>query len=231
MFRINDLKLENKPERVIFAIFFLFVMIFILLHSLYVIGINLPTSGFSKDLYRVTHDHSYAEFFQYVVLLGSCFLIIFISILDKKYLFFFPFLLLLLLDDYFTIHDKYSTEIFKFFLPFFKTLSELSTLRIKDFFELSWHFISLIFFLFSLFIIKFQNNEIKVFLKKYVFAVLCLIFFALIVDILGVKIIEIIDTPKHFINTLIYFLEEGGEMITCSYLFSIFFGLYIKKLN
>ena len=231
MFRINDLKLEKIPERVIFAILFLFSMIFILLHSLHVIGINLPTSGFSKDLYRVTHDHSYAEFFQYVVLLGSCFLIIFISILDKKYLFFFPFLLLLLLDDYFTIHDKYSTEIFKFFLPFFKTLSELSTLRIKDFFELSWHFISLIFFLFSLFIIKFQNNEVNVFLKKFVFAVLCLIFFGVIVDILGLKIIMIIDTPKHFINTLIIFLEEGGEMITCSYIFSIFFGLYINKLN
>ena len=76
MLRINDLKLEKIPERVIFAILFLFSMIFILLHSLYVIGINLPTSGFSKDLYRVNYDHSYAEFFQYVVLLGSCFLII-----------------------------------------------------------------------------------------------------------------------------------------------------------
>ena len=48
-------------------------------------------------------------------------------------------------------------------------------------------------------------------------------------DILGIKIIELIDTPKHIVNTLIYFFEEAGEMITCSYIFIIFFGFFIKK--
>ena len=44
----------------------------------------------------------------------------------------------------------------------------------------------------------------------------------------GVIIIDYVDTPKHFINTSIYFIEEGGEMVTCSYLFTIFFGHFLK---
>ena len=74
---------------------------------------------------------------------------------------------------------------------------------------------------------KFNNVE-KNFLIKYFFSVFCLIFFAVIVDILGVKLVSLINTPKHPLNTIIYFFEEGGEMITCSYIFVVFLNLYLK---
>ena len=82
-------------------------------------------------------------------------------------------------------------------------------------------------------ILKFENVD-KVFIKKYFFSIMCLIFFAIIVDILGLKLIEIINISKHPINTVIYFLEEGGEMITCSYIFVNFLSFYLNfssKLN
>jgi hypothetical protein len=90
-------------------------------------------------------------------------------------------------------------------------------------------FIPLFFLFFSFLILKFRDNELINFMKKFIFSIFSLIFFAVIVDILGIKIIELIDTPKHIVNTLIYFFEEAGEMITCSYIFIIFFGFFIKK--
>ena len=96
----------------------------------------------------------------------------------------------------------------------------------KDFYELTFNLIPLCLFLVSLLIIKFDNVR-KNFIIKYLFGVTCLIFFAVIVDILGVKLVQFINTPKHPLNTLIYFIEEGGEMITCSYIFIIFLNLYL----
>ena len=80
----ENIKLENKPEKIFFLILLLYSLFYLILHSLYVIGINLPTSNFSPELYRVTKDHSYAEFFQYQTLFGTCILIIITSIKDIK---------------------------------------------------------------------------------------------------------------------------------------------------
>ena len=229
--KIKKLIFETKPELIFFSILFFYCIVFVILNSFQVLGINLPTSGFSKNLYRINYDHSYAEFFQYLMLLGTSFLIILIFINDKKYLFFLPLFVLFFIDDYFRIHDNYSLIIFKSFLFFFNELSQLTKIRVKDFFELSWHLITLLFFLFSLIILFIRNKEVNDFIIKYIFGIICLIFFGAFIDIIGVKIVEIINTPKHFLNTLIYFFEELGEMTSCAYLFTIFFGLYLKKLN
>ena len=147
----------------------------------------------------------------------------------KNIFFFLPFFIYLLCDDYLRLHDNKSVEFFLYFKPTFLYLSELTTFRLKDFFELAMAFVALFFLFFSFLILKFRDNELIIFMKKFMFSIYSLIFFAVIVDIIGVKIIELIDTPKHIVNTLIYFFEETGEMITCSYIFIIFFGFFIKK--
>lgn len=225
-------KLENKPEIVIFSILITYCLFYILLHGLYVIGIDIPSSQFSKDLYRVTFDHSYGEFFQYQLLLGCCIIIVLLSYYRLKYIFLFPLFLLLLLDDYLLLHENYSKILFKNFELNFSIVANIIGIRVNDIFEISWHFITLTMFIFSLSILLFKKEEILlVLLKKYIFAVFLLIFFALFVDIVGVPILDYLNRPKHFINTAIYFIEEGGEMITCSYLFSIFFGHYLKAIS
>ena len=228
-FVYKKIKLDNNPEKIIFLILFIFSLSYLFLHSLYVLGINLPKSHFSNELYRVTRDHSYAEFFQYQTLLGSCILILLTSLKDFKYILILPFFFTLLLDDYLRIHDVYSVVIFESFDEVINSLAHMTGLRIKDFYELFWHLISLILFIISLFIFFFKDEVVIIFLQKYIFAVLCLIFFAIFVDIAGVQIMQYVDKPKSFINTIIYFLEEGGEMIKCSYIFSILFGLCLEK--
>ena len=177
---------------------------------------------------RVNVDGSHAEYFQYMLLVGTCYFIILISFLEKKYLFIFPFFFYLLLDDFFRFHDVYSKNMYVYpnIKFFFEYLSFKTNIRDKDFYELTFNLIPLSLFLVSLLIIKFENVK-KNFIIKYIFSVICLIFFAVIVDILGVKLIQLINTPRHPFNTLIYFFEEGGEMITCSYIFIIFLNLYL----
>ena len=56
-----------------------------------------------------------------------------------------------------------------------------------------------------------------------------LIFFGLFVDILSVTIINLIDTPKHPVNFIMTIMEEGGEMIVISFLFSTFIGYFLEQ--
>lgn len=224
----HDLLLESIVEKALFSFFIFVTFIFVLIHSLSVLDFSVP-NYYSKDILRITSDGSYAEYFQYMLLVGTCYFIILISLIDKKYFFFLPFFIYLLCDDYLRLHDNKSVEFFLYFKPTFLYLSELTTFRLKDFFELAMAFVALFFLFFSFLILKFRDNELIIFMKKFMFSIYSLIFFAVIVDIIGVKIIELIDTPKHIVNTLIYFFEETGEMITCSYIFIIFFGFFIKK--
>lgn len=225
--KLNDLIFKSTLEKVLFLFFCIIVLLFLLIHGLSVLGININYHQ-SKELLRVTTDGSYAEYFQYMLLVGTCYFIILISFIEKKYLLIFPFFFYLLLDDFFRIHDNYSEVLYLYpnIKLFFENLSYITSIREKDFYELTFNFIPLFLFIVSLLIIKFDDVD-KSFIKKYIFSVISLIFFAVIVDILGVKFVELIDTPKHPLNTLIYFFEEGGEMFTCSYIFVIFLNLYL----
>ena len=226
-FQLSNLIFESTLEKKLFLFFFIIVLLFLLIHGLSVLGIYVPSS-YSKELLRVDNDGSHAEYFQYMLLVGICYFIILISFLEKKYLFIFPFFFYLLLDDFFRIHDYYSSYLYVYpnIKFFFEYLSFKTNFREKDFYELTFNLIPLCLFLVSLLIIKFDNVR-KNFIIKYLFGVTCLIFFAVIVDILGVKLVQLINTPRHPLNTFIYFIEEGGEMITCSYIFIIFLNLYL----
>ena len=232
--KLVDLTLKSKLEKTLFSFFAIIILFFIIIHSLSVLGVSV-NHYYSKDLLRITSDGSYAEYFQYMLLLGICYFIILISLIEKKYFLFLPFFFYLFLDDFFRFHDSYSVylSLFPNIKLFLETLSSITTIRIKDWYEFTFHLFPLCLFLISMLILKFENVD-KVFIKKYFFSIMCLIFFAIIVDILGLKLIEIINISKHPINTVIYFLEEGGEMITCSYIFVNFLNFYLNfssKLN
>ena len=227
--KLSDLTYKNKIERTLFSFFAIIIFLFIIIHSLSVLGISV-NHYYSKDLLRITSDGSYAEYFQYMLLLGICYFIFLTSLIEKKYFLFFPFFLYLFVDDFFRFHDNwgmYYLSSFPSIKLFTETLSSITTIRTKDFYEFYSHLFPLCLFFISMLILKFNNVD-KGFIRKYLFSVMCLIFFAIIVDILGLKLIEIVNIPKHPINTLIYFFEEGGEMITCSYIFINFLSHYLN---
>lgn len=218
----------NTFEKFFFIFLFIVSITFILLNGMMLIGVNLP-SKFSNDLYRINYDHSYGEFFQYFLLFGTLIFNFFIFFKEKFFIYTIPFILYLLIDDYFMLHDNANAVIFsKFDYIFLK----FSLLRIKDYYEFIWHLIiTLPLFIISILCFKEKNLLIDKFKFKYLISIILLIFFGMVVDFFSVIIIDIINTPKHPINTLITFFEEGGEMIVCSFLFSSYIGYFVEKLK
>ena len=172
----DDLLLESIVEKALFSFFIFVTFIFVLIHSLSVLDFSVP-NYYSKDILRITSDGSYAEYFQYMLLVGTCYFIILISLIDRKYFFFLPFFVYLLCDDYLRLHDGKSIYFFSYFKPTFVYLSEVTTFRPKEFFELAMAFVALFFLLFSFLILKFRDNELISFMKKFMFSIYSLIFF------------------------------------------------------
>ena len=228
---INKNFFFNYFEKFFFIFLTIVCFIFILLNGLMVIGTNIPTQ-FSKDLYRINYDHSYGEFFQYFLLLGTLIFNIFIFLKERSFLFIIPFIFYLLLDDYFMIHDNAQKYVLFKLDYLFHTLNELVPIRLKDIYEFMWHlFITLPLFLIS--ILCFLNKDILInkFKIKYLISVALLIFFGLFIDIVSVIIVNLIDTPKHPLNFIMSMIEEGGEIIGCSFLFSTFVGYFLEKIK
>ena len=219
----------NYFEKFFFIFLVIVCFIFILLNGLMLIGANIPTQ-FSKDLYRINYDHSYGEFFQYFLLLGILIFNIFIFLKERSFLFIIPFTFYLLLDDYFMIHDNVKSFILFNLDYLFHTLNELVPIRLKDIYEFMWHLcITLPLFLISILCFHNKNMLLNKFKIKYFISITLLIFFGLFVDILSVIIVNLIDTPKHPVNFIMTIMEEGGEMIVISFLFSTFIGYFLEQ--
>ncbi len=219
----------NNFEKFFFLFLFIVCTTFILLHGMMLIGINIPTQ-FSNDLYRINYDHSYGEFFQYILLFGSLIFNFFIFLKEKFFIFTIPFILFLLLDDFFMLHDNFNSIIFAEFDILIR--SEFIPIRPKDIYEFIWHlFFTLPLFAFSLLCFKEKNLLINKFKFKYLISIILLIFFGLIIDFLSVIIVEKINTPRHPLNTIVTLFEEGGEMLACSFLLSSYVGYLLEKIK
>ena len=71
----TDIALKSNMEKALFSFFVFITFIFVLIHSLSVFGISAPNS-FPKEILRITTDQGYAEYFQYMLLIGTCYFII-----------------------------------------------------------------------------------------------------------------------------------------------------------
>ena len=220
-FKSKNETIDNLRVFILSSIFIFFI--FWRLAGLEIIIPDLNKLIEVKSLYSPVVDRSYFEFFQYLLFLW-CSLRSLQIIWKTKYNFAWPIPLVyfyLFIDDFFMLHDNLVGNALVHFFIRFSFIRDLPFIRVKDFCEIIYWLIVLIFFI-IVFLIAFRssNKDSIEFVKSNVLFFIMLSFFGIFIDIL---IPAITGGGTGFFEKIfrlaLYSLEEFGEMITISFAF------------
>ena len=196
-------------------------IIFILLTLLDI----FPGLDFSN--FAVQYENLFAEKFQYLKFIGIAIISLLLAIKSKSpnFLFFMLIPIYLFLDDSRRLHERFGTKIASFLYQSSPNDTLISNLRSQDIGEILYMslivIILLIIFLISW---KLSDSYDKNFLKKILKLFIIFGFFALFVD-------AIHQLSKGYMYILISAIEDGGEMISMSFIAAYFFKyLKIRKI-
>lgn len=181
--------------------------------------IHTYTSLLPSELYSISLDRGYAEFFLYMKEFWILILFLFLGIKKRSLIFIvFAFLFLyILVDDSFEFHERLGNS-----LAYHNNFPELFGLRPKDLGELLVFATFGGFFLVLIGITYFRSDVYSRTVTKYLLFMLVLLgLCGVVFDMIGI----IADHPVF--NPILTILEDGGEMVVISLIAWFVFRLNI----
>ncbi len=197
---------QKKATR-LFNFLLLGDLIFILCHIFVVVVLKSKPSVFLLDAENIGFPEAF-QYLKYLLVIAFTVYLVFYKKLPV-YLPYIPIFLLLLVDDIFQIHAKAS-----FFIAYRLHLHALLGYTAIMFSQVIYTLLigSISIFLISLFYKKTSTSNKKIFIDIYILLALFM-FFGVGIDIIH-KIFE--NTSK--LSSILTLVEEGGEMITLSFI-------------
>ena len=178
-------------------------LVFILLYIIY-----LTTNLLTSNLYSLSLDRGYAEFFQYTKELWIAILFVLLGVKQRRglYFVFSALFLFFLFDDSFEFHETFGA-----FLAEALRLQPALGLRPVDFGELIFSGIFGLLFLVAIAIFYYLADLNARRLALYLFSMLAVLaFFGVLADLLGML------ARVEWLFRVLVIIEEGGEMLVMS---------------
>jgi hypothetical protein len=197
-----EMKFELEKDKLL-VLFIITDIVFVVLHFLY-----MNTDLLASNLYSLSLDRGYAEFFQYTKELWTALLLLILAIKKRRwlYLVFSSLFLYFLIDDSFEFHERFGellADIFKF-QPFLG-------LRPVDLGELLVYGLFGLLFLISISIFYLMSDQFTRKVALYLIGmVLLLAGFGVLIDM-----VEIMVAQRELARILVV-VEEAGEMLVMS---------------
>jgi len=184
-------------------------------------------SVFNFSNFAVQKDNLFAEKFQYLKFIGIAFICFLLAIKSRspKFLFFMNIPIYLYLDDSRQLHERLGTKIASFLYEGSARDTLITNFRYQDIGELLYMlFFALIFLFVFLICYAWSNAFEKHFLKKILKLFIIFGIFAILVD-------SIHQLSEGFIFKLLTVIEDGGEMISISFMTAYFLKYLVKNGN
>ncbi len=203
----------GKSNLVLFSLLLLDVL-FAMNHIYMVLSQNWNT------FFALTEDLSLPEYFQYLKLICTLFLLFYLFLRKKDvgYIAWFLFFALLLGDDAFQLHERYGAM-----LVYHLNLQPLFGLRAVDFGEMLYAslagFIVIPFMAVSYYKGSWEFRKISV---DITLLVGILLFFGIVVDAIHSMLSEVV-----YISGILALIEDGGEMVAVSIITWYFYFLFM----
>ncbi len=183
--------------------------------------------GLDFSNFAVQYENLFAEKFQYLKFIGIAIISLLLAIKSRSpnFLFFMLIPIYLFLDDSRRLHERFGTKIASFLNQSSRNDTLISNLRSQDIGEILYmSLIAIVLLIIFLISWKLSDSCDKNFLKKILKLFIIFGFFALFVD-------AIHQLSKGYMYILLSAIEDGGEMISISFIAAYFFKyLKIRKI-
>jgi len=183
--------------------------------------------GMNLDNFAVQSDNTFAEKFQYLKFIGIAIISFLLAIKSRtpNFLFFMVIPTYLYWDDSSQLHERFGTKIATFIhegSPSDTLITNFAYKHIGEIFYMS--FISFILLIVFLICYKISEASERYFLKKILKIFIIFGFFSIYVDAIN-------PLFEGFIYKVLAVIEDGGEMISISFLTAFCFRYLIKNVN
>jgi len=183
--------------------------------------------GTNLENFAVQSDNTFAEKFQYLKFIGISIISFLLAINSRtpNFLFFMVIPIYLYWDDSSQVHERFGTKIASFIHEGNPSDTLITNFAYKHIGEILYmSFISFILLIFFLISYQLSKASERYFLKKILKLFIIFGFFSIFVD----SINPLFDG---FIYKVLVVIEDGGEMISISYLTAFCFKYLINNVN